>query len=458
MFNFRNNGALELSIIDYFNEKSKILLDSTMRKLHEIEQFTTNFKVNRPSRSMKPFENLKFSGRDDTTHPVRFIEDFDFFAKQEELSDYEKQYFFGQSLINEAAEWLKIQGYTETFETMRNSFLNFFWNKKDQNRFTTFLKHGKYNEEDAKLSRSVYFYKYAKEAKFLDNPPNDEILIDWLSEHFDVYIQTKLYGIHTKTIDETYQFLRDLEFTDKPQNLNIEVPLNFFSSSSSKKSRNGSWKDCLNNKYDIIQKERQTSYRCTTTKLWPMHTLSFNNPMSEMRHFNVTSDESSTHFLTDIPEKIYWIFTEIDEMKEYQVLGPVTIAKQNGRQLIVSTCSTFKTCENLIAGQLLYFMRESIAKPCGIVTCSIIEDTEYRYVISNKNERIACLLCKEKIDEISFSDNRTIAVNDLIVCYYEQKFYKSKHILRFLNENLCTIYTVWDKACEQYDPLNPNYH
>ncbi|XP_043465251.1 uncharacterized protein LOC122500400 [Leptopilina heterotoma] len=455
-----SNGALDLSVLECLNEKSQILLDSTVRKLHEIEELASNFKMNRPSRrSIKPFENLKFSGRDDTTHPVRFTEDFDFFAKQEELTDYEKQFYFGQSLINEAAEWLKIQGYSKTFETMRKSFLNFFWNQQDQNCFITFLKHGKYNEKNAKLSRSVYFYKYAKEAKFLDNPPNDEILIDWLIEHFDVYIQMKLSKIHKKTIDEIYRFLKDLEFTnDKPKNSTIEVPLNFFSSSSSKKSRNGSWKDCLNNKYDIIQKDRQISYRCTTTKLWPMHTLSYNNPMSEMRHFNVTSDESSMHFLIDIPEKIYWIFTEIDEMKEYQVLGPVTIAKQNERQLIVSTCSTFKTRENLIAGQLLYFMRDSIAKPCGIITCSITEDSEYRYVISNKNERIVCLLCKEKIDEIIFSDNRTIAVNDFIVRYYEQKFYKSKHILRFLNENFCTIYSVWDKAGEKYDPLNPNYH
>lgn len=430
-----------------------------MNKLQKIEETMTNFKIKETRIKFNPFENLKFSGRNDFTHPMRFIENFEFFANQEKLNDYEKQYFLGQALTNEANEWLKIHGYKKTYEELRNSFVNFFWNKEDQYRFITFLKNGKYNEKQTKLSKITYFHKYAMEAKFLNNIPSEEILIDLLSEHFDTYIQQKLYSNHPKCIDDVLQILRNLEISDLNYNLNKKLSLNFFSSSLATKSRTGTWKDCLNNKYDIIKKEGQTSYRCLTTKLWPLHTLSYKNSMSDIRNFNVGCDENETHFLTDVPTKIYLIFTDIKEKKkDYEVLGPVTIAKQNGRQLIVTTCHTFKTYRKLIAGQLLYCIQEDLIKPCAIVTCSIFEDTEYRYLISNNNEQIVCLMCKEKIDEIEFCESRCIAVNDLIVCYYEQKFYKKKHILRFLNENFCTIYTVWDKAVEKYDPLNPNYH
>lgn len=455
--NCKSRNDLQMNTLDYLNDRTKTL-DTVLEKLQEFEEMKTNCKLSHLKREFKPFENLKFSGKNDTKHPVRFVEDFDFIATQEKLNDYEKQQFFGQSLIKEAAEWFKIHGYGESYENMKQSFLNFFWSKQDQNRFISFLKSGKYNEK-SKLSKFVYFYKYINEAKFLDVAPDEDLLIYWLVEHFDVFVRTKLYGSNARTIDEILQILKDLESQDINYNTKSKSAFNLFSSSSAMKSRNGTWTDCLNNKYDILKKENQTFYRCLTTRIWPMHTLSHNNSLSNIKYFNVTCDESDSHFLTDIPEKLYCIFTDIKESpRDYEVLGPITIAKQNGRQLIVSTCPSFKTHRKLTAGQLLYFMDEHSFEPCGIITCSIQEDSEYRYVISNNNEQIVSLLCKETIDEVDFYENRTVAVTDLIVRYFEQKFFNRRHILRFLNESFCTIYTVWDKAIEIYDPLKPTYH
>ena len=441
-------------------------------------------------------------------HPMRFLNDFEFFAIREKLNDYEQQFFFGQSLKDEAANWLKIRGYGRTFPEMKESFLNFFWNQDDQNRLLNMLKRGKYSKNSG-LSMFEYFYKYACEANYLDNVPNEKTLTEWLSGHFDIMVRAKLYGNHVKNINEALLGLKSLETSDnngnfetpkspqksnnfekpnisekpntfeepitdeKPKNcenpktpqkakgFENEEPNNFFSFSSTKKVKIGVWEDCFGFRYDKIEKNGQLFYRCTTEKIWPLHSLSYNNSQSDIQHFDVSCHEASSRLLTNMPSRLYNIHIDINgDHISYYLLGPITIAKQNGNRLIVSTTPSFKSYKNLVSGQLLYVHNENdnSFKPCGVITCSIPESSEFRYVISNANEQIVCLRCKDKIEEVTFRERRIVAIDDLTVRYFEQSFKKKKHILRFLNQTFCTVFSVWDYATEKYNPLKPTYH
>lgn len=459
----------------------------------EFEKLSRSFGKSRPSRNVNPFENLKFSGRNGDMHPVRFIIDFEFIAFRERVTDYEQQIFFGQSLTEDAAKWLSIRGYGRTFPEMRQSFLDFFWSEAEQNLLRNFLKTGKYNK-DSGLSMSEYFYKYVYEASYLDNVPDEKTLIYWLTKHFDIMIQAKIYGNHVKNITGALIGLKNLEISDKNGNLetskttepkscekvkspenpgspeipkNIKKPKNsgndpdnFFSSSSTKKVKTGVWKDYFGFEYDQIKKDGEPSYRCITERIWPLHSLSYNNCQSDIRHFDVSCHEASSRFLTDIPTSLNHIYVDINgEPVKLRILFQVTIGKQKGNQLIVSTCPTFRCTTNLVAGQLVYMIENDYyVRPCGVITCSIPEGCSYRYVISNANEQIACLRCKDNIEEIQFLNNRFVAVEDLVVRYFEQKFTKRKHLLRFLNENFDVVYSVWDYAELKYNPLKPTYH
>ncbi|XP_033227602.1 uncharacterized protein LOC117179686 [Belonocnema kinseyi] len=154
-----------------------------------------------------PFENLKYSGINDTMHPKRFIENFEYLANQENLDEREKQYFFIQSLSKDAKNWLNLRGYG-AYEEMKEAFLKFYWGPEAQNILRNFLENGRYCPSDG-LSAKNYFFKYFNEATFLDNPPTEEEIIFYLLYHFDLKmsIRNELNSRQVKNVEEALNFL-----------------------------------------------------------------------------------------------------------------------------------------------------------------------------------------------------------------------------------------------------------
>ncbi|XP_033227933.1 uncharacterized protein LOC117179871 [Belonocnema kinseyi] len=170
-----------------------------------------------------PFDTLKFSGRLNSTHPKSFIQNFEHIASEEKLDAHAKKYYFIQSLVEDAQNWLNIRGYG-TYDEMKEALLDFYWSSEIQKSFLNYLRDGKY-EEKSGLSLSGYFYKYVNEAKFLDDAPSEEKVISYLLKHFDLKrtIRISLDVRPPQTIKEAVDFLAsDIAHFDQ-EYFNLEI-------------------------------------------------------------------------------------------------------------------------------------------------------------------------------------------------------------------------------------------
>ncbi|XP_033227647.1 uncharacterized protein LOC117179714 [Belonocnema kinseyi] len=186
----------------------------------------TNFKEEYQNiplcKKIIPFENLKYSGINDMMHPKSFIENFEYLVTQENLDEHEKQYFFIQSLTNDAKSWLNLHGYG-TYEEMKKAFLKFYWSPDIQKTFWKFLLYGEYHFS-AGLSEKDYIFKYFNEAKFLDNPPTEKKAILYLLSHFNLDLNLRTSIINefnsgrVKTIEEALDYLTRAEVFKNREN------------------------------------------------------------------------------------------------------------------------------------------------------------------------------------------------------------------------------------------------
>ena len=188
------------------------------QEIEDLKKMMWNVKItineNQSVNKINPFENLKFSGsKHDCQHPKRFIETFERFAIQENLDENNKQYYFMQSLVDDAAKWFKVRGY-RSYSEMKEAFINFYWNPQIQDCFLKFLQFGKYNK-DCGLSMRDYFYKYANEAKFLNEAPSEEDVVKFLIRHFESTVKNEFQKKEVKNIDEAVGVLIKLEQTIK---------------------------------------------------------------------------------------------------------------------------------------------------------------------------------------------------------------------------------------------------
>ena len=179
-------------------------------------------------RNINPFKNLKFSGRINGMHPKRFIQNFEYFAAHENLNEYEKQYYFIQSLVEDAQNWLNAHGYG-SYKEMKEDFINFYWNEDIQRTFLNHLMNGKYNK-NCGLSMNDYFFKYANEAKFLNEALTEEAVILNLLYHFDLQEEIKdlLETTSVKTIQEASNILRKAEALKIDKILNRQSKSDFW--------------------------------------------------------------------------------------------------------------------------------------------------------------------------------------------------------------------------------------
>ena len=169
------------------------------------------YQENQLVKKFNPFKNLKFTGKNDSTHPKRFIKNFEYFAMHENLNEYEKEYYFIQSLVEDAGIWLNLRGYG-SYEEMTEDFIKFYWNADVQRSFLNHLRNGEY-DKNCGLSMDDYLFKYANEAKFLDKPQPEEDVIFDLLQHFDLPEEIEeLFDIHpVETIEEALSILRKAE-------------------------------------------------------------------------------------------------------------------------------------------------------------------------------------------------------------------------------------------------------
>ncbi|XP_043465252.1 uncharacterized protein LOC122500401 [Leptopilina heterotoma] len=157
----------------------------------------------------KPIKNLKFCGMRDPVHPALFIENFEYYAAEENLNEEEKQNHFVNSLRQYAAIWLSERGHG-TYEEMKTAFLSFYWSSDKQTLFTQHLNTGKYMRK-CRLSMGNYFFKHAIGAKYLDSSPSEKEIIEKLIKHYDKHIEEEIIIQKAQSIEEVIDILKRID-------------------------------------------------------------------------------------------------------------------------------------------------------------------------------------------------------------------------------------------------------
>ncbi|XP_033228515.1 uncharacterized protein LOC117180236 [Belonocnema kinseyi] len=194
----------------------KVLCDGKDSKIFSNKKKPKIFlqdNTNREFNKFNPFQSLQFSGRN--PHPKRFIETFEYFAAHENLIDKEKKDYFIQCLVQEARKWLNTRNYG-SYEEMKEAFLEFFWGPEVQKSFLFHLKHGKYNKASG-VSTIDYFFMFVHEAKLLDDPYPEKVVIEYILHHFNSTEIEEVIKINpVKTIEEAVGLLRRVNIPIEP--------------------------------------------------------------------------------------------------------------------------------------------------------------------------------------------------------------------------------------------------
>ena len=236
---------------DYIKEIQEAILNFEDLKNNQEEITSSTFSLqenNEFSEKIEPFENVKFSGNDDIQHPKSFIETFEKIAFEGNLSETEKQHYFTQSLVGEAAIWLQDHRFG-TYEQLKTDFLNFYWSLSKEESFLDHLDVGKYNI-NCGLSMTEYFLKYFNGAKFSKGVFSEEVLISDLLQHFDFKkeVETAFNLQSVKSLEEALDVLKKIDALKSPDNEEIRstaIPKMSKKSSSRKRKNNIFYKDKL---------------------------------------------------------------------------------------------------------------------------------------------------------------------------------------------------------------------
>ncbi|XP_051159025.1 uncharacterized protein LOC127280186 [Leptopilina boulardi] len=233
----------ELKNDNQFDSEKENEKNDNMKLSNRIEELKINYddhdKKN-SSNKFRPIKNLKFCGMRDPVHPALFIENFEFYATEENLNEDEKQNHFVNSLRKYAAIWLNDRGYG-TYDEMKEAFLSFYWSSDIQDLFVKNLETGKYTKK-CQLSMANYFFKHAIGAKYLDISPSEKEIIDKLMKHFDKHIEDEILIQKAKTMEEVIDILKRIDIlkgTNKITNLSQKVTKSIIS--TNKKNSYNTW-------------------------------------------------------------------------------------------------------------------------------------------------------------------------------------------------------------------------
>ncbi|XP_033231393.1 uncharacterized protein LOC117182343 isoform X2 [Belonocnema kinseyi] len=211
------------------------------------------------------------------------------------------------------------------------------------------------------------------------------------------------------------------------------------------------WEDYFGFQYKIDETDGKKCYKCTTEKVWSLFPNKIGEQPLKIPYFHDLS----------IGKSFKSIYIDVNgNPVDYKILGPITVTEQYGNELIIRTCASFRSSHYFVTGQVLFMKSDDFFTPYGIITCSLPEENEYRYIISNYKQQTFCLSCEDTIQEIPFNRMHcSIAKDeDFDVCYWEQRVENEERLLKYLNRNCEVVYTCCDTAFQECDPMNITWH
>lgn len=119
------------------------------------------------------------------------------------------KYVAGQALKGQAYEWfIYVRHRINSIQDFNRLFLERFWNDGIQMEIRRRLEFGSYAEAlDPNQSRSEYVIKIWNYVKALENPPGEQIFVEFLSRHFDTQLRMAIESRGIASIDQLIDFL-----------------------------------------------------------------------------------------------------------------------------------------------------------------------------------------------------------------------------------------------------------
>lgn len=85
-----------------------------------------NFRLLRGGWIQNPFADLCYTGKEDTSNPIRFIQSFEKMVQYEGIDEGDKLYYFGRCLKGTASTWYSLQC-PISFQQAKDLFKKKFW-------------------------------------------------------------------------------------------------------------------------------------------------------------------------------------------------------------------------------------------------------------------------------------------------------------------------------------------
>ncbi|KMQ85854.1 ap2 erf domain-containing protein [Lasius niger] len=171
----------------------------------------TNAKLPKGGWLKNPFDDLRFTGRNDPQNPIKFLRRFEKIARYEEIGDKEQLYYFGKCLRGTAANWFDVRDPNTICET-KEAFTEYYWDEEPQNRFREEIYNGSY---DANTSMSEYALNLTKQTKFLTPPMSDSETIRCIKRHFGASVAREIRPSTVKTIENFVTILDEIDYEQK---------------------------------------------------------------------------------------------------------------------------------------------------------------------------------------------------------------------------------------------------
>lgn len=175
------------------------------RKAHPIPE---GIRLPRGGWIKNPFDEIKFTGKNEDLNPIRFLKKFDNIARFEDVDETDQLYFFGRCMREQASVWFEIHDFNDVHEA-RNEFTNYFWGETQQAKFREKLYQGKY-KPSKNLRMADYALDLARKAKTLEPPMGDAEIIRCVKRHFDKEISREIKIATTKTVSDLIFLLEQL--------------------------------------------------------------------------------------------------------------------------------------------------------------------------------------------------------------------------------------------------------
>lgn len=167
---------------------------------------------------LNPFSSLKFRGKGDSKHLMRFLEQFENIARQEAIPDRDTLSYFGTCMVDKASGWWSLQRLS-SYPVAKELFRQKFWNRDIQTKRRQALYTGKYPRE-AGISMSDYASERYLESVYFEPRMQELEIVEVLIRQFPPRVSLDLKAHEITTIDSLTRLDR-LEDRYQDTGLNI---------------------------------------------------------------------------------------------------------------------------------------------------------------------------------------------------------------------------------------------